>query len=226
MISLFRSQSPLDAHRHVSFRATTSLLLLLTLLFSSEPHAQSQQTTTAGQSVRELLNSERIEQTFGSYGIEVLTRDRTIRVSKLYSFEGAQNVCRTFAVVRYPEAIDPSFASEHELILSGGSIGATFVQHGWEVNKAHRYFGTIQASSKLAELMGGIEQTDLALHLYVLTVAKGDSAFEYAAIVEVHHPEYLSLDDLHEIYGGEQQIPATPDEFTRQMLEVTAERID
>jgi len=147
-----------------------------------------------------LLNSERIEQTFGSYGIEVLESDGTVRVSNLYSLEGDQRICRTFAAVRYPAEIDPRFATEHELILDGGSIGAVFKQRGWAVNKSHRHFGEVTATPRVAELMGGVEAPRLAIHIYMLEVVKGDAAFEYATIAEIHHPDYLTLDDLRSIY--------------------------
>ena len=39
---------------------------------------------------RELLNSERIAAAFGSYGVEVLEQDDTVRVSNLYSGEGEE----------------------------------------------------------------------------------------------------------------------------------------
>ena len=147
-----------------------------------------------------LLNSERIEQTFGSYGIEILESDGSVRVSNLYSLEGDQRICRTFAVVRYPTEIDPLFAAEHELILGGQSIGAVFVQNGWIVNKSHRYFGEVSTTRRAAELMGGVEVPRLAMHIYVLEVVKGGAAFEYATIAEIHHPDYLTLDDLQSIY--------------------------
>jgi len=169
---------------------------------------------------RELLNSERIEQTFGSYGIQVLASTRDLRVSKLFSRHGEADICRTFAVVAYPRDIPFELAAEHAKILAGGSIGSTFAASGWTVNKAHRYFGEVDASAKLISLMGGIEPTKLAVHIYVLSVAKDDASFEYASIIEVHHPDYLRLADLHEIYGPSQTLEA--DAAVRQLLEITA----
>jgi hypothetical protein len=40
----------------------------------------------------------------------------------------------------------------------------------------------------------------LALDAYVLEVTKEGSTFEYAAIVEIHHPDYLALVDVEAIY--------------------------
>jgi hypothetical protein len=172
-----------------------------------------------------LLNSERIAQRFGSYGIEVLESDGVVRVSNLYSLEGDQKICRTFAVVRYPAEIDPLFATEHDLILGGQSIGAVFVQNGWTVNKSHRYFGEVSAAPAVAELMGGVQAPRLAIHIYVLEVVKGDAAFEYAAIAEVHHPDYLTLSELQATNGDGQDVQPNEDDLVGQMLELTGEKM-
>lgn len=160
----------------------------------------AQPTTTPG---REPLNSERIEQKFGSYGIAVLRSDARLRVANLFSTDtaGGRRTCRTFAVTRYPDEIAPSFAAEHREILAGGSIGAVFAGHGWRVTKTHLYYGLTGAAPRVAELMGVAPGTQLALDAYVLGIEKDGAAFEYAAIVEIHHPGYLGLADLGAIYG-------------------------
>jgi len=152
---------------------------------------------------RELLNSERIEQKFGSYGIAVLRSDAQLRVANLFSGAGpggAERICRTFAVTRYPANVVPAFAAEHREILAGGSIGAVFAAHGWRVTKTHMYFGRIEASARVAGLMLVAPGAPLALDAYVLEVTKEGATFEYAAIVEIHHPDYLALADVEAIY--------------------------
>jgi hypothetical protein len=151
---------------------------------------------------RELLNSERIAQRFGSYGITVLESDAGVRVSNLYSGEEGGRICRTFAVVRYPESIDPAFAAEHGEIARGGSIGAVFAAHGWQVGKTNLRFFEIEASARVAALMHVAAGTTLAAHAYVLDVSKAGRALEYALLVEIHHPDYLRLADLRAIYGA------------------------
>lgn len=154
------------------------------------------------ESPRELLNSERIERQFGSYGIEVLHSDAGLRVSNLYSESDGARIGRTFAVVFYPTEIDPRFAAEHAQILDGGSIGAVFARGGWTVTKRHLWFGTLESTPKLEGLMGVDAGTALAAHVYVLSVSRAGATFEYAAICEVHHPEYLRLADLRSVYGA------------------------
>src|SRR5690606_28006097 len=100
-----------------------------------------------------------------------------------------------------PARIDPSFQREHDEIVAGGSIGAVFAANGWTVTKRHLHFGELPATPKVARLMSTDQGTPLAVHVYVLTVAKGGNSFDYATIAEVHHPDYLSSDDLPRIYG-------------------------
>jgi hypothetical protein len=150
---------------------------------------------------RELLNSERIAAVFGSYGVAVLEQDDSVRVSNLFSGTGQERTCRTFAIVRYPERVDPALDTEHAAIVAGGSIGAVLAAAGWEVRKTHLRYGVRIATPRLASLMRIAIGTPLAMHVYVLDVAKGDRTLEYAALVEIHHPDYLTSDDLVEIYG-------------------------
>jgi hypothetical protein len=150
---------------------------------------------------REVLNSERIAATFGSYGVEVLEQDDTVRVSNLFSGEGEQRTCRTFAIVRYADRIDPSLRAEHSAIVAGGSIGAVFAAAGWEVRKTHLRYGLHTPSQRLVELMRIAPGTPLAMHVYAFDVARGGHTFEYAALVEIHHPDYLTREQLVEIYG-------------------------
>jgi hypothetical protein len=198
-------------------RTLVSLICALGLAVSFGVGAQPSTS-----SERELLNSERIEQVFGSYGIEVLSSTPALRVSMLYSTHGEQEICRTFAVVAYPSAIDAAIAAEHSVILDGGSIGATFAAAGWRVSKVHRYFGELPSTAKVEALMGGIEPTRLAVHVYALGVSRGGVEIDYASIVEVHHPDYLDLTNLVEIYG-----PASgpADDSAAALLALTARQM-
>jgi hypothetical protein len=170
---------------------------------------------------RELLNSERIEQRFGSYGVEVLAQDSEVRVSNLYSGAEGASTCRTFAVVRYPPRIDPLLADAHAAIVAGGSIGAVFTAQGWQVRKTHLHYGELRASATLAGLMHVASGARLAAHVYVLDVVKDEQTREYAALVEIHHPEYLRVADLESIYGPIEHSRA---DLVSAMLTLAAER--
>ena len=156
---------------------------------------------TSQPAAREVLNSERIAATFGSYGIEILKQDDAVRVSNLFSGAGEARVCRTFALVRYSQRIDAALSQEHAAIIAGGSIGAVFAAAGYEVRKTHLRYGERNASPMVAQLMHVDVGTPLAEHMYVLDVVKEGRVFEYAALVEIHHPAYLTVAQVREIYG-------------------------
>ncbi len=158
--------------------------------------------TRVESSSRPLLNSERIAARFGNYGIDVLASDPRERVSNLYSEASGERTCRTFAVVRYPAAIDPALAAEHAEIVRGGSIGAVFAAHGWRVAKTNLRYFEIDAPARVAGLMRVPPGTRLAAHAYELDVVKDGRSLEYALLVEIHHPDYLKRDDLPAIYGA------------------------
>ncbi|HEY7672234.1 MAG TPA: hypothetical protein VIC71_08450 [Gammaproteobacteria bacterium] len=207
--------------RNVAAFSALAALLASPLDLAAQPAPAAQSRDAASQ---ELLNSERIEQRYGSYGVEVLASDAATRVSNLYSEHAGQRICRTFAVVRYAPSIDARVASEHAAILAGGSIGATFTARGWMVVKRHRYAGEIATPPRLAALMGGIGSARLAVHVYALDVVKDGVRLEYATIAEVHHPDYLGLPDLQEVYGAEAPLPTEPDATARAMLALVAEK--
>jgi hypothetical protein len=169
------------------------IILLACSYLVSVPSAWAQQ-----------LNSERIEQTFGSYGIDVIYAEDDMRISNLYSLHGGAKVMRTLAIVELPSSIDDAIAAEHQAILDGGSIGAVFTDAGWEVVKTgHSYFSTGLPPAVL-EAMGITENTRFAAHYYQLALAKRRRTIDYALIIEIHHPDYLGEAALEAIYGPEE----------------------
>jgi hypothetical protein len=181
----------LRSHR----RNRTTHLLIAAVTLVAALHAVSQPAS------RELLNSERIAAKFGSYGVEVLEQSEAVRVSSLFSGAGDSRVCRTFAIVHYAPRMDSVLGQAHAAIVAGGSIGAVFAAQGWEVRKTHLRYEERVASAKLSALMRIEAGTPLAEHVYVLDVVKDGRVFEYAALVEIHHPAYLDAAQLREIYG-------------------------
>lgn len=150
------------------------------------------------------LNSERIEQTFGSYGIDVVYADDETRISNLYSLHDGVKFTRTLAFVGLPADVERAIAQEHQAIVDGGSIGAVFRDAGWAVIKTgHSYF-TASLPPPVLEGMRIAGDMQFAAHGYRLEVAKGEQAFDYALIIEIHHPDYLVQADLEEIYGPEE----------------------
>jgi hypothetical protein len=150
-----------------------------------------------------LLNSERIEQQFGSYAIDVLASEAGLRRSSLYSIEGNKRICRTYAIVSFKEDLDSNYGHEHSKVLAGNSLGEVFKANGWSMHKQTLHIGSFdieRSVSEINQLMQLAEDQTLALHVYQLLLAKDEQIFEYATIVEAHHPTYLTQSDLLEIY--------------------------
>ncbi|MCO4810164.1 MAG: hypothetical protein KC572_01070 [Gammaproteobacteria bacterium] len=161
-----------------------------------------------------ILNSERIAHRFGSYGIEVLASEAGLRRSSLFSYDGDTVTCRTYAVVQFEGQHDEYYDDEHSKVLAGNSIGATFKENGWGIRKDSMYIGSIrlpQSRTEVGELMRLTGAHDLALHVYRLVLVREGVAFDYATILEVHHPEYLSEQDLRGLfeYEASNELPAT-----------------
>ena len=150
------------------------------------------------------LNSERIKQEFGSFGIEVIECSAERRVASLYSLENGARVCRTYADVAFNVSVVPELAVEHALVLAGQSIGAVFKGRGWSITKGHTHIGSVTLTpddSAILSLMHLEPPQRVAVHSYVFEVRKGGSVFDYATITERHHPCYLTAADLKAIYG-------------------------
>jgi len=150
-----------------------------------------------------LLNSERIEQRFGSYGIDVLASEAGLRRSSLYSIENGEHVCRTYAVVRFTDNPDSSYGRLHARVLAGNSLGEVFKSNGWSIHKQTLHIGSFAlptVDTEIGRLMGLGAGRTVALHIYQLLLARDEQVFEYASIIEAHHPDYLSQFDLLDIY--------------------------
>lgn len=150
------------------------------------------------------MNSERIKQEFGSFGIDVLECSSERRVSSLYSVAGGRKICRTHAVVEFNSAVLPALQAEHLRVLAGESIGAVFKSRGWTINKRHTRLGSITLTAREGAIAGSMQvepPLDVALHSYIFEVRRDASALEYATITELHHPHYLTEADVQAIYG-------------------------
>lgn len=176
-----------------------------------------------------LLNSERIEQCFGSYGIEILVSDANVRRANLYSLENNKKTCRTYAVVHFDNSSNNHYAVEHEQVLTGGSLGAIFKAQGWIIRKETIHIGCLDLRnqrSSIPELMRLTGDDDPALHVYRLLIARDGQAFEYATIAEAHHPDYLSIAKLQEIFPYDASEPLQPQSLTDLNALFSRERLN
>jgi hypothetical protein len=151
----------------------------------------------------ELLNSERIEERFGNYGVEVLEQSDSFRRSNLYSVENGTRTCRTFALVTFAESRAAAISDEHAEILSGQSIGTTFKESGWTIQKETLFIGDVTIDNSAAlilRLMHLDGPQQLGLHVYRLMLLHDGDTMPYATILEVHHPAYLDEKELRQLY--------------------------
>jgi hypothetical protein len=171
----------------------------------------------------ELLNSERIEEIFGSYGIDVLQNDLQLRRSNLYSVADGVRTCRTYAVVQFLEQPDERTQSEHARIVSGGSIGEVFKSQGWKIFKQTLHTGTIDVSDGItvASLMRLDGNSEIAMHVYRLLLEKDATSITYATIIEVHHPDYLDLEGLRQLYPVSESTILSQDQIAALVSLVT-----
>jgi hypothetical protein len=166
----------------------------------------------------ESLNSERIKERFGSYGIEVLSHEAGIRRSSLYSIDGDSRICRTYAVVRFVDESTPRVADAHADILAGGSIGATFKSTGWRMGKVTMHVDSLSLDGSdhaISDLMHIDGPTELGVHAYQLVFEKDSQTIDYATIVETHHPDYMSLPELEKLYGDSIDVDLNDEELRK-----------
>jgi hypothetical protein len=152
----------------------------------------------------ERLNSERIAERFGSYGIEVLSSEPGLRRSNLFSSEKSVQTCRTYAVVRFVDEPDAVIDAEHAQILAGQSIGAIFKASGWTIVKETLHIGSAaleDTAHPVAALMRLDRSAEVAMHVYRLLLEKEQQAFDYATLIELHHPDYLGRSDLQTLFS-------------------------
>jgi hypothetical protein len=160
-----------------------------------------------------LLNSERIQQRFGSYGVELLRQDGALRVACLYSEEPTGRVCRTVAVTLL-DVPPPELAAESAAINAGASIGATLKAAGWTVTKRDHVVVERETGPGFAALLHWPPQESpprVAVDLYALWAERSGEIHRFARIAEAHHPDYLDLAALRKIVPRDAMAPASLD---------------
>ncbi len=174
-----------------------------------------------------LLNSERIEQQFGSYGIDILASEAGLRRSSLYSVENDQRTCRTYAVVRFSDESNTHYSLEHAKVLNGNSLGEVFKSNGWEIRKQTLHIGSFEIEgpeSVVLDLMNIDAPQVIGLHVYQLLLAREDKVFEYATILEAHHPDYLTEAEILEIYQYDSSARLAPETLQQLVALVTTSK--
>ena len=129
-----------------------------------------------------------------------------------------RKICRTFSVVCIERFEQGIVDIEHDVVMRGGSIGAIFRAHGWDVFKETLHTGPISVpvdAETIPALMRIAGGTELAMHVYRLLLKKHEHTLRYATIVEVHHPDYLRLEDLERTYVIDTPAAMSEDDLAR-----------
>ncbi len=156
----------------------------------------------AYEQLRPLLNSERIQACFGSYGVEVLEQQGNLRISSLYSLAADMRITRTLAISEFATDLPETLQTPYQAIRDGASMGATLEAAGWRVKKRNRYFGEVPVSTSFRCMSGlPVDSTQvLAVQVYDLWVLRNGQEVHFALLAELHDPRYLTLQDLQRIY--------------------------
>ncbi len=176
--------------------------------------------------LRPLLNSERIEICFGSYGVEVLRQDGNLRIASLYSLEGDERITRTLAVSEFASNLPDTLDTAYRAIRAGATMGATLEAAGWQVEKRQRYSGEVARSKASGCLSGPPDpqaQQSLAVQVYDLYAVREHEVVRFALLAELHDPRYLTLPDLQHLHAATDVQPQKPDAASKQLLHALAE---
>lgn len=190
----------------------TLLACLLAPFGACQAKALPAPTSTEVSLLAPMLNSERIQYRFGSYGVEPLNACADIfpenRISNLYSLQAQQKVMRTLAIVEFAHPMPAALLSVHQQIQAGASIGSTLQKNGWTINKQPIYFGEIPLSRSIRNSMQDEGHDNAALFMYTLNVKEPSKpqTLLYCTITEIYSPQFLTLPWLKAIY---------PDSFMR-----------
>ena len=198
------------------------------MLASDLANTNQGEAPSAENRVSGMANSDRIRLKFGSYGIEVIENDPRIRVSNLFSVSAGVKTNRTFAVVMYPAMVELAFRDEHEAIIKGQSIGIVFKKNGWLIEKRNQYLGELTPfsdSSAIHSVFGDIGDIRPVIHVYSLIIKKDNDEFHYASIAEVHHPDYLGLEELKVISGIEPDDTLMKNRDTTDFLKIVQSKM-
>lgn len=149
--------------------------------------------------LKPLLNSGRIERLFGNCTTEVLFQENELRISNLYSKEGDKKTMRTCAIVTFSDKIPEQVQEAHKEISRGGSIGSTLKSKGFLIIKQPVYFGNQDIPESIKQHMD-VDQDVCAVHIYQLKIENIENQPIYCTITEIHHPDYLTLEDLKQLY--------------------------
>lgn len=129
---------------------------------------------------------------------------RNFRISNLYSIQNTKKITRTLAIVAFQLPIPQDLEEVHAEIDLGGSIGTVLRKYDWSMEKKTEYLGNTALPHLFRKWMH-TEHRFAAVHIYNLQVFSKNKPckIHYCTILELHHPEYLTEEDLQTLYKME-----------------------
>lgn len=179
------------------------LFTLAIILFSTiHLNANSQVSQNEVDSLKTMLNSERIKYFFGNCAIEVLETPFPNRISNQYTIQNGQKFSRTIAVVDFEKCLPAIILKTHQHIKDGASIGLTLRNEGWQIEKKALYFGSMDMPEQIKTWMKQEKQQKIEVYAYELVISKGDLSTKYCTIVEMYSPEFLDNQRMKQLYAN------------------------
>lgn len=139
------------------------------------------------------LNSDKIRERFGHYGVELLDQNAITRLASLFSISDQRRITRTLALTRFELPTHPALAAEDQQIRAGASIGATLRSAGWQVVKDGSADCQTLAGERFARLGGSTltPEDPVLIRVYTLKLMRENVSLDYAVIAEAYHPEHV-----------------------------------
>lgn len=138
-----------------------------------------------------VLHTDLLERQYGPVHIEVRKHDDVLRIVDI---SDGNNVCRTHAVTwlsaeNYPRESEFGMASAE--IKAGTSLGKTFRDHGFEIEKKLITQGMIQIPEWLERIFQ-IEGRQASFRIYDFIAIDGNGVqYFYGVVCEIDSPDFL-----------------------------------
>ena len=134
--------------------------------------------------------------------MQILAQDQVtgIRLSSLYSEHANEKITRTIAFTQYEGLMNDKLKIAHQEILEGSSIGLTLKKHGFDIKKDFIFKGIVDDLPKQAQDLMHTQERIFATVIYNLLGKEENKDYPYCTIVEVYSPEFLTLEEVNQIY--------------------------
>lgn len=136
--------------------------------------------------IKNLLQSDKLEKAHGPIHIEVLKHDKHTREVFLSDQKGIK---REYAITFFSKNPDKDLAAVNRKIKSGGLIGKTFRDGGYDIIKRKKKNFTIELTERLKKEFS-TNKNSAKSSIYEFYVKKGTGSLKlYGTIFEIYNPK-------------------------------------